>query len=144
MRRLATTLTAVAAAGFVSTAAAPAAWAEAPTRFEQPVTLLVSNPCNGDTALVEGTQVNTERLRDDGRLDVRVRTDASGTGQLTGDQYRLRIDTGSRQVPDKDRFVFRQRFVVDNQSGGPDFTAVFVLRFVNGTLVTSVDDQRCK
>ena len=69
------------------------------SRTEVPVTLLVSNPCNGDVALVEGTQSNVERLRDDGRLDIRVRIDATGTGQLTGDQYRLTIDTGSRSVP---------------------------------------------
>jgi hypothetical protein len=109
-----------------------------------PVTLLVSNSCYGDVALVEGTQSNVERLRDDGRLDVRARIDATGTGQLTGDQYRLTIDTGSRSVPDKARFSFDQRFVVDNRSGGPDFTARFVLRFVNGEPTATVDDQRCK
>ena len=87
---------------------------------------------------------DVERLRDDGRLDVRVRIDATGTGQLTGDQYRLTIDTGSRSVPDKARFSFDQRFVVDNRSGGPDFTARFVLRFDNGEPTATVDDQRCK
>lgn len=143
MRRLLHILLALVAALLATVAAAPAAWADPATRTEQPVTLLVTNPCNGDVALVEGTQTNTERLRADGRLDVRVRTDATGLGQFTGDEYRLRIDTGSRSVPEKGRFRFVQRFVVDNRSGGPDFTAVFVLRIEDGVVITSIDDQRC-
>lgn len=143
MRSIRALLTGAAALAMMLVAA-PAASADPATRTEQPVTLLVTNPCNGDVALVEGTQTNIERLRPDGRLDVRVLTDASGTGQLTGDEYRLRIDTGSRSVPEKGTFRFGQRFVVDNRSGGPDFTAVFRLRIVDGVVTSTVDDQRCK
>ena len=34
-------------------------------------------------------------------------------------------------------------WVVQNKSGGPTFTSVFVLRFADGELVTSVNDQTC-
>jgi hypothetical protein len=120
--------------------AAPA-WADAPET--QSVTYYVSNPCNGDTILAEGTLTQHFQERRDGGYTYHFRADVTGTGQPSGDRYRFDQNWHSQSVPDQDRFSLSERYVVKNLSGGPDFTSVFRLRYVDGVLVSSVDDQRC-
>jgi len=138
MRKALATIGTAAALSLLTAAPASAA---PPDRSE--VTTIVSNPCNGDSALVEGTLTQHFTERKDGGYTYHFRLAASGVGELTGDRYRFDQNWHSQSVPSQDRFSLRERFVVKNLSGGPDFTAVFALRFADGELVTSVNDQTC-
>jgi hypothetical protein len=134
-------LATIGTAAALSLLTATPASAAPPDRSE--VTTFVGNPCNGDTALVEGTLTQHFQERKDGGFTLHFRLDASGTGQLTGDRYEFDQNWHSQSVTDPNRFSLRERFVVQNKSGGPTFTSVFVLRFADGELVTEVNDQTC-
>jgi hypothetical protein len=130
------------AAGLLAVPTAPTAAAAPPDRST--VFILMPNPCNGDEVEAQGTLTQHFTERPDGGYTSHFRADVAGTGQPSGDQYRFDQNWHSQQVTSQDRFSLRERIVVKNLSGGPSFTSVFVLRYQDGVLVTSVNDQTCK